>query len=187
MLVLGGLGGAAGFTHTHDLAAEHGQTGWLAWAVAVSVELLAVVAGLEIRASRRAGRSARGPFLVLAAGMGLSMSAQVAQAEPSPWGWVTAAAPAGAFLVVVKLAMRRLGHSPADHSAPEDTPAAVTGPAMPAIQPPAALVSRARYLADDHYRCTGHQIDLPALCTGLRVSDGLGAQIHAALSTPDGM
>jgi hypothetical protein len=188
MLVMGGIGGAAGFTHTRDLAAAHGQPGWLAWAVAVSVELLAVVAGLEIRADRRAARPTRGPFAVLAAGMGLSMAAQVAQAEPSPWGWVTAAVPAASFLIVVKLALRRLGNHPATHTEPAAAP-----PAAPdrSVKParlselPAALVSHGRYLADDHHRRTGRPIDLPALRVGLGVSDDLAAAVLAELPRQD--
>ena len=36
-VVLGGIGAAAGFTHTHDWATHHGQTGWLAVADAVVI------------------------------------------------------------------------------------------------------------------------------------------------------
>jgi hypothetical protein len=153
----------------------------------VSVELLAVVAGLEIRADRRAGRPARGPFAVLAAGLGLSMAAQVAQAEPSPWGWVTAAVPAASFLVVVKLALRRLGNHPATRTEPSTPPAASSVRSVELARPelPAALVSHGRYLADDHYRRTGRPIDLPALRAGLGVSDDLAAAVLAALPGQD--
>jgi hypothetical protein len=31
MLAIGGAAGAASFTHVHNVAAAHGQGGWLAW------------------------------------------------------------------------------------------------------------------------------------------------------------
>jgi hypothetical protein len=163
MVGMGGLAGAASFTHVHDLAAHHGQTGWLAWAVAVSIELMAIVAALEIRRAKRVGTSVRMPFAVLVGGFALSLAANVAEAESSPWGWITAATPAGAFLIVAKLAMRRLDH-PAPAAAPaaagrpvteaptarvrldpepapeltEPAPAALTAPTPPATTTPAA-------------------------------------------------
>jgi hypothetical protein len=35
MLAIGAAAGAASFTHVHNLAAAHGQAGWLAWADAI--------------------------------------------------------------------------------------------------------------------------------------------------------
>jgi len=108
-VVLGGIGAAAGFTHTHDWAIHHGQTGWLAWADAVVIECLAVVAGFEVKRDHQRGNT-RGitfPLVVLVAALGVQMAAQVALAEPSPAGWLVAAMPALGFLVVVKLLMRR--------------------------------------------------------------------------------
>ena len=107
-VVLGGIGAAAGFTHTHDWAANHGQTGWLAWATAVVIEGIAIVAGIEIHHDRAAGRSFRFPMIVLCFGVLVQMTAQVAEAEPSPAGWLVAAMPALGFLAVVKLLMRRM-------------------------------------------------------------------------------
>jgi hypothetical protein len=40
MLVIGGAAGAASFQHVHDVAAAHGQSGWLAWFDAVVLELM---------------------------------------------------------------------------------------------------------------------------------------------------
>ncbi|GAB3916366.1 hypothetical protein GCM10029964_129010 [Kibdelosporangium lantanae] len=45
--------------------------------------------------------------IVLVVAFLLQMTAQVSEAEESPAGWAVAATPALAFLVVVKLAMRR--------------------------------------------------------------------------------
>ncbi len=38
MLAIGAAAGAASFRHVHDVAAAHGQPGWLAWADAVTLE-----------------------------------------------------------------------------------------------------------------------------------------------------
>ena len=124
--ILGVIGAAAGFTHTHDWAMHHGQTGWLAWADAVVIEGMVVVAGFEVKRDHHATGTTRKvtfPLLVLVAGFGVQMAAQVALAEPTPAGWLVAAMPALGFLVVVKLLMRR---------APEPTPTA----APPAVAPP---------------------------------------------------
>lgn len=121
--VLGVIGAAAGFTHTHDWAAHHGQTGWLAWADAVVIEGMALVAAFEIHRDRQTGRPGRLslPVVVLVAGFLVQMAAQVAEAEPTPAGWLLAAMPALGFLTVVKLLMRRLPDKP-------PPPPAATGP-----------------------------------------------------------
>jgi Replication initiator protein, pSAM2/Protein of unknown function (DUF2637) len=49
LTVIAAIAGAASFTHIHDTAAEHGQSGWMAWAIAVCIDLLAVVAAREIQ------------------------------------------------------------------------------------------------------------------------------------------
>ncbi|MEU0466699.1 DUF2637 domain-containing protein [Amycolatopsis sp. NPDC006131] len=142
-VVLGGIGAAAGFTHTHDWAVHHGQTGWLAWADAVVIEGIAIVAGFEVRRDHQRGntRFLTFPMVVLVAGFGIQMTAQVALAEPTPGGWLLAAMPALGFLVVVKLLMRR---APAD-AAPE-TPAAPATSTSPA-PPPASGLERGSTLA----------------------------------------
>jgi hypothetical protein len=129
-VVLGGIGAAAGFTHTHDWAAHHGQTGWLAWADAIVIEGIVVVAGFEVQRDHRtgSGRTVTFPMLVLVAGFGVQMTAQVALAEHTAAGWLVAAMPALGFLVVVKLLMRR---TPTTTPAPTPMPA----PAHPAPAP----------------------------------------------------
>jgi hypothetical protein len=140
-VVLGGIGAAAGFTHTHDWAVSHGQTGWLAWATAVVIEGMAVVAGFEIHHDRAAGRSFKFPAAVLVFGVLVQMTAQVAEAEPSPAGWLVAAMPALGFLAVVKLLMRR---APTEPPAPVDT----AEPAQEAPEPGPAAVPRVRLPAE---------------------------------------
>jgi len=132
-VALGGIGGAAGFTHTHDWAVHHGQVGWLAWADAVVIECLAIVAGFEVARDHHRGTTRRitFPLVVLVAALGVQMAAQVALAEPSPAGWLVAAMPALGFLVVVKLLMRRtLEPTAATSPAPASEPA--TAAAEPA-------------------------------------------------------
>jgi hypothetical protein len=107
-VVVGAVGAAAGFTHTHDWAARHGQTGWLAWADAIVIESLVIVAGFEIRRDHLTGRSRRLslPMAVMIGALVVQMTAQVALAEPSPAGWLVAAMPAASFILIVKLALR---------------------------------------------------------------------------------
>jgi hypothetical protein len=109
MLAIGGAAGAGSFRHVHDVAASHGQAGWLAWADAVVLELMSVASGLELRHRKRAHESTRFPAIVMAVSVVLSLSAQVVEAERSVMGWVAAAIPALGFLVMVKLALTRSG------------------------------------------------------------------------------
>ncbi|WP_435062058.1 DUF2637 domain-containing protein [Amycolatopsis thermoflava] len=140
-VVLGGIGGAAGFTHTHDWAVHHGQTGWLAWADAVVIEGIAIVAGFEVRRDHQQGKTKllTFPMAVLVAGFGIQMTAQVALAEPTPGGWLLAAMPALGFLVVVKLLLRRAPTQPTTRATPaRATTAPPPNPApapMPAESP----------------------------------------------------
>lgn len=126
-VALGGIGASAGFTHTHDWAVHHGQYGWLAWADAVVIEGMAVVAGFEVHRDHQSGR--RGltlPQTILAVAFLIQMTAQVAQAERSPAGWLLAAMPALGFLTVVKLTMRRLPTDDQSRTAtPPTTPSTV--------------------------------------------------------------
>lgn len=146
-IILGGIGAAAGFKHTHDWALAHGQTGWLAWADAVVIEGIAVVAGFEIHRDHHSGRTPRRvsfPMIVLVAGFGIQMAAQVALAEPTPAGWLLAAMPALGFLVVVKLLMRR---APAPEAPVEPLPAAaaeVSPEPAPSSAPPSVERPRVR-------------------------------------------
>ncbi|WP_435819538.1 DUF2637 domain-containing protein [Micromonospora tulbaghiae] len=107
MLAIGGAAGAASFTHVHNVAAAHGQPGWLAWADAIVLELMSIASGLELRRRKRAYTSTVFPATVLACAVTLSLAAQVVEAEPSVIGWVAAAVPALGFLVMVKIALGR--------------------------------------------------------------------------------
>ncbi|MFE9958117.1 DUF2637 domain-containing protein [Micromonospora sp. NPDC005299] len=117
MLLIGGAAGAASFRHVHDVAAAHGQPGWLAWADAVVLELASIAAGLELRRNRRLGKSVAFPATVLTVAVFLSLAAQVVEAEASVIGWVAAALPALGFLTMVKIALGRADPAPPDHTA----------------------------------------------------------------------
>jgi hypothetical protein len=109
MLAIGGAAGAASFTHVHNVAASHGQPGWLAWADAIVLELMSIASGLELRRRRRAHTSPGFPAVVLGCAVVLSLAAQVVEAEPTPIGWIAAAIPALGFLVMVKVALSHTG------------------------------------------------------------------------------
>ncbi|HJP73499.1 MAG TPA: DUF2637 domain-containing protein [Pseudonocardiaceae bacterium] len=130
-VALGGIGASAGFTHTHDWANAHGQHDWLAWADAVVIEGMAIVAGFEVHRDHQAGKKGRAalvPQAVLLVSFLIQMTAQVAQAEPTPAGWLLAAMPALGFLTVVKLIMRRLPTGP-DQEPAEQRASERPGPA----------------------------------------------------------
>ncbi|MET7706944.1 DUF2637 domain-containing protein [Micromonospora sp. NPDC005413] len=117
MLLIGGAAGAASFRHVHDVAAAHGQPGWLAWADAVVLELTSIAAGLELRRHRRLGTSVAFPATVLTVAVFLSLAAQVVEAEASAIGWIAAALPALGFLTMVKIALGRADPVPPDRTA----------------------------------------------------------------------
>ena len=139
MLAIGGASGAASFTHVAHVAAAHGQAGWLAWADAVTLELMSLASGLEMRRRKRHHRSAAMPFGVLLVAVALSLSAQILQAEQTPIGWVAAAIPALGFLAMAKMALGRTAAVVAPEQVPHAPPAVpVEAPVSPGT-PPAPL------------------------------------------------
>lgn len=110
-----GIGMAAGFAHTHAAAVRAGQTGWLAWADAVVIELMTLVAGWQVFLAHRAGRSAVFPGTVMVVAFVIQMGAQVSGAPATFAGWLFAAIPALGALVLVKLVMHgRAAETPVD-------------------------------------------------------------------------
>jgi Protein of unknown function (DUF2637) len=107
LLAIGSMAAAASFTHVHNVAAAHGQPGWLAWADAVVIELMSIATGLEIRRRHRGMQPAGFVLGVLVAAVVLSLSAQVVEAERSVVGWLAAALPALGFLALVKVVLSR--------------------------------------------------------------------------------
>ncbi|MEV5705741.1 DUF2637 domain-containing protein [Actinoallomurus sp. NPDC052274] len=144
VVVLAGIAAAGSFTHIRDTARQHGQHGWMAWAIAICIDLTCVMAARERQRDRRTGRRTgpiSWPSLVLAGGVVLSLAANLAQAEPTPWGWLTAATPAGAFLVAVSMLERRsAGRHPAEASSSSSsaTGAVESSPVPPSFGRPSS-------------------------------------------------
>jgi hypothetical protein len=89
VVILAGIAAAGSFTHIRDTAREHGQGGWMAWAVAVCVDLTCVMAARERQRDKRTGRATRPlswPTLVLVGGILLSLAANLAQAQTDRMG-----------------------------------------------------------------------------------------------------
>ncbi|WP_199431663.1 DUF2637 domain-containing protein [Qaidamihabitans albus] len=203
-VTLGGIGGAAGFTHSHDWAVANGQHGWIAWAVAVVIEGMVVVAGFEIHADRHRPngpkRRVTFPVVVLVAGFGIQMAAQVALAPRTPAGWLLAAIPALGFLVVVKLLMRRAPAPVPAESRP--TPAPPTPSPVPAPEPirpkptspPSRLpgVKLPAHVADqitvtvDEIRAAGNEPTTADIRRVVKVPDAMAARILDQLTPRNG-
>lgn len=106
VLVVGGLAGAASFTHVHDWTMANSPAGtgdWFGWANAAISELLPLAALLTIRRRRRTGGPIGYPMFLLVAAVALSLAAQLAVAKPGLSGWLLSAVPALAFLGLTKL------------------------------------------------------------------------------------
>lgn len=150
MLAVGAIAAAASWSHVLSLADQHGQGGWLAWAVAACIETAAVSAGLEVRRRRRTTGPTAGPLVVLVLATALQLAAQVAEAEQSPWGVTLAAVPAVTFLALAKLALSRTPRTSLVHAqvtvvqdAEQDDPADGTDEA-----PAGALASALAWVRD---------------------------------------
>jgi hypothetical protein len=143
LLAIGGMAGAASFTHVHDWTmhnSPHGTGDWFGWANAVISELTPTAAGLEIRRRKRHHQPIAYPMAVLIAAATLSLSAQVAEAKSGPTGWLIAAVPALAFLALSKLVLSRTTPTKEDTpSTPATTPDASTTAST--IAPTAALTA----------------------------------------------
>ncbi|MFC5813628.1 DUF2637 domain-containing protein [Nonomuraea harbinensis] len=204
VLILAAIAGAGSFTHIRDTATEHGQTGWMAWAVAVCIDLTCVMAARERQRDKKTGSSQRGrvtwPVLVLTGGIILSLAANLAQAKPTVWGWITAATPAAAFLIAVSMLERRATRPepsavPAVSSAPVLAPSPLPrlvphdGPDQDEAQPDRdgglapALVDFARRVADDHHAKHGRPITRDALRAHLGVSNQLASDLLRTVRT----
>ncbi|MEV4293033.1 DUF2637 domain-containing protein [Nonomuraea bangladeshensis] len=213
VLVLALIAGAGSFTHIRDTASDHGQSGWMAWAIAVCIDLTCVMAARERQRDKRTARVRRGliswPVLVLTGGVILSLAANLQQADPTVWGWITAATPAAAFLVAVSMLERRtsaprpdsspdvFGTSPKDVPAPPprpDVPVAVPATGRPALVPAQdrqdehpgpspALVDYARRVANEHHTRHGRPITADVLRARLGVSSQLASDLFHTLHT----
>ena len=151
VVVLASIAAAGSFTHIRDTADQHGQHGWMAWAIAVCIDLTCVMAARERQRDRRTGRRTgpvSWPTLVLSGGVSLSLAANLAQAERTTWGWLTAATPAGAFLAAVSMLERRSSGSRSAESAPV-TVAQSSSPVPPSFGRPSSVLVPVRDEQDD--------------------------------------
>ncbi|MEV4291865.1 hypothetical protein AB0K40_40725 [Nonomuraea bangladeshensis] len=135
------------------------------------------------------------PVLVLTGGIVLSLAANLAQATPTLWGWITAATPAGAFLVAVSMLERRAMTTSTD--TPQDvpqtsSPSAQTSSAVSAEPrdvparhdsptPAPALVDYARRVADEHRAKHGEPISADLIRARLGVSEQLATDLFHVL------
>nr|WP_133743321.1 DUF2637 domain-containing protein [Actinorugispora endophytica] len=200
LLALAGIAAAGSFTHIRDLAERSGQYGWMAWAIAVSIDLTCVMAARERHRDTKTGRQSSRvswPTVVMVAAILLTLAANLATAQPTPWGWVMAATPAAAFLVAVSMLERRTTHTspPAPvetEEVPAEPPATTVEPVeseptpvpeLPAPEPAAdPLLGYALQVADGYHQTHGHTIPLDALRARLGVAEPVAARLHAQLA-----
>ncbi len=207
LLFVGGMAGAASFTHMHDWSMTHlpeDTPDWFGWANAVVSELIPLGAALVVRTNRRHGRPAGYALFVLLAFVAVSLTAQCAMAEPSPSGWFVSALPALGFLTLIKLTLTTpiTSTAPAHLAAPTrpaSVPAVPTtgddtgtrpGPVLPvrdgdtsgprpALAP--ELLKQARQAAEAHLSEMGRPITRDALRAALGVSNALASDLLAAV------
>jgi hypothetical protein len=185
VLLIGGMAGAASFTHVHDWTmhnAPAGTGGWFGWANAIISELTPIAAGLEIRRRKRTHRPIAYPMTVLIAAAALSLTAQIAQAKPGPTGWLVSVVPALAFLALTKLVISR---SKTQEDTTPQQPAATSPPAPEHIPAagllPAGLLTGARMAAFTHRQATGQDMTSETLASHLAIPPDLAAQLLHAL------
>ncbi|WP_432252761.1 DUF2637 domain-containing protein [Streptomyces sp. HNM1019] len=198
VLVQAVIAAALSFAHLHDLASAAGQDGWKAWAYPVSVDLLLVAAWRRLRsgASKAAGWCWFVVALAASLGANVATAGLLDLADVPAWlrilvaGW-----PAVAFLGGTLLAHTTPAAETA--SAPAESAVAVSVPVAPetagppadpepepkqsAPHVPAALITHARKLADDHHARTGSPIDTDTLRARLGVPASLADAIASRL------
>lgn len=116
------------FVHTHEALVKYGQDEQLAWALAGIPDLLAALAGLQMRQALREGLSLLPARIVLVTAGLATLAAQAVTAVPGKGGLIAAMSPAIAFLLVVWLI---------ETSRPVRPAAAAAQPARPAHRQPA--------------------------------------------------
>jgi hypothetical protein len=191
--VLAVIAGAGSFTHIRDTAAQHGQRGPMAWAVAVCIDLTCVLAARERQRDKHLGITARRlswPVTVLAGGVLLSLAANLAQAQPTNWGRIVAAVPPGAFLVAISMIERRAArrHHPAATAVGGQAP---TGrPSPPRDEESNAQdeqdeeqLALARRAAAEHQEQHGQPITRDALRARLGISNQAASDLLRQLRT----
>ncbi|GAA0802045.1 hypothetical protein [Spirilliplanes yamanashiensis] len=200
ILILVGLAaGAASFTHVHDWTMDNtpvGTPGWFGWANAVISELVPIAALLTIRRRKRHGGPIGYPMTLLIAAAGLSLAAQLAVAKPGPSGWLLSAVPALAFMALVKLVLAPVSTTPAEPVGPAAEPVAqlvdepdtipTPAPAQPVVvlpvEPPAHLLTVARFAVNNHEQTTGRPITAAELAARMSVTPAVAGQLITAIT-----
>src|SRR5262245_66589555 len=101
---LAGIVGALSYSHMRQLAEAHGNAGWHAHTLPLSVDGVEIVASLVLLADRRTGhRSGWLPWAALIPGTAASLAANVATADPSTISRIIARWPPLAPLIPLKL------------------------------------------------------------------------------------
>ncbi|KAB1129454.1 hypothetical protein F6X68_28940, partial [Micromonospora sp. AMSO12t] len=139
LLAVGGMAGAASFTHVKDWTMIHAPAGtheWFGWSNAVISELTPAAALLVIRRRRRLDPDASVfyPLSILVGAVALSLAAQIAVANDSFSSRLLSSVPALAFLALSKLVLTapaaRTARKPAPTKPkPEPVPVPVEEPA----------------------------------------------------------
>lgn len=182
LLLIGGMAGAASFTHVHDWTMHNvpgGTSQWFGWANAIISELTPTAAGLEIRRRKRHGQPIAYPMAILIAAAALSLTAQVAQARHSPTGWLVATVPALAFLALTKLVVSRTSTSTSGKPAASAT--AERSHQQAAEPVPPELITGARMAAFTYRQTTGTSITVEVLASRLAITHDLAARLIYAL------
>jgi len=186
VLVQAVIAAALSFAHLHDLASAAGQDGWKAWAYPVSVDLLLVAAWRRLRS----GSSKASGWCWFVVALAASLGANVATAglldltDVPAWlrilvaGWPAVAFLGGTLLAHTTPAATTASAPPEPESA---EPPAEPEPEKPKTAPhvPAALVTHARKLADEHHTRTGSPMDTDTL----RARLGVPAPLADAIAT----
>lgn len=173
--VLAAIAGAASFTHIRETATQHGQSGPMAWATAICIDLTCVTAARERQRDKQNGSTAwrlSWPTIVLAAGVLLSLAANLAQAQPTAWGRIVAAVPSAAFLIAVSMIERRAASRPRPAAAGDGEPSPAAGrPSLAGDERDEALLALARRAAAEYQDQRGQPITRDALRARLGVSN----------------
>jgi hypothetical protein len=191
--VLAVIAGAGSFTHIRDTAAQHGQRGLMASAVAFCIDLTCVMAARERQRDKQAGIPARRlswPTVVLAGGVLLSLAANLAQAQPTAWGRIVAAVPSAAFLVAVSMIERRAARRPrpiAGQDGAVGEPSALGRPSPVHEAGDEALLAAARRAAAEHQDRHGQPVTRDALRACLGVSNQAASELLRQLRAGEGL
>ncbi|MFI8984933.1 DUF2637 domain-containing protein [Streptomyces antimycoticus] len=189
VLVQAVIAAALSFAHLHDLASAAGQDGWKAWAYPVSVDLLLVAAWRRLRSgvSKAAGWCWFVVALVASLGANVATAGLLDLDDVPAWlrilvaGWPAVAFLGGTLLAHTAPAAKPVPVAVEPETARPPAEPEPEKPQLPVPHVPAALVTHARKLADEHHARTGSPIDPDTLRARLNVPAPLADAIAARL------